>query len=82
MAGVGEAHGEALIVFRDTATLADVTGFLRANHATIVAGPRAGGMYELDFDPKPANKGELDNLLKTLSASPLLKMPALPGAVK
>ena len=74
-----EAKGaDVLVVFAPDAKFDDVTAFLKAQAATIVAGPKAGGLYELRVGDKALTKPELDALLKAMSAAPIVKM-ALPG---
>jgi anti-sigma-K factor RskA len=72
---------DVLVAFSPQATIADVSTFLRENGATIVSGPKPGGLYELRVGDKPLPKPELDALLKTLSTSPVIKL-ALPGTSK
>jgi anti-sigma factor RsiW len=72
---------DVLVAFSPQATIADVSAFLRDNGATIVSGPKPGGLYELRVGDKPLPKPELDALLKTLSTSPVVKL-ALPGLSK
>ena len=76
--GVAAEGADVLAAFAPEATMADVTAFLKQNQATIVAGPKPGGLYELRVGDKPLAKAEMDALLKTLSASPVVKL-ALPG---
>ena len=72
---------DVLIAFAPEAKLAEVSALLQANRATIVGGPRGGGLYELRVGEKPPSKSELEAVLKTLSASPLVKL-ALPGTAR
>ena len=69
---------DVLVVFAPEAKLDDVTAFLRAHAATIVAGPKAGGLYELRVGDKALAKPEMDALLQALTSAPIVKM-ALPG---
>jgi hypothetical protein len=43
----------AAVRFTANATLADVTRFLDANQATVVAGPRRGGLYDIQLSASP-----------------------------
>lgn len=70
---------DVLIVFASDAKFDDVTAFLKAHAASIVAGPKAGGLYELRVGDKALAKPEMDALLKAMSAAPIVKM-ALPGS--
>jgi anti-sigma factor RsiW len=72
---------DVLVAFSPQATVADLSAFLRENGATVVSGPKPGGLYELRVGDRPLQKPELDALLKTLSNSPVVKL-ALPGASK
>ena len=78
---VAPTAADVLVAFAPEAKLADLTAFLKANQATVVGGPKAGGLYELRIGDKALTKPEIDALLKTMSASPVVKM-ALPGAVR
>ena len=69
---------DVLVVFAPDARLDDVSAFLKSHAATIVAGPKAGGLYELRIGEKPLAKPEMDALLQALTAAPVVKM-ALPG---
>ncbi len=77
-AAAASSSADALIAFAPEATLADLTALLKANQATVVGGPRAGGLYELKIGGKPPSRAEIEAVVKTLSASPIVKM-ALPG---
>jgi anti-sigma-K factor RskA len=72
---------DVLVAFSPQATIADVSAFLRGSGATVVSGPKPGGLYELRVGDKPLSKPELDTLLKTLANSPVVKL-ALPGLIK
>jgi len=72
---------DVLVTFSPQATIADVSAFLRENGATVVSGPKPGGLYELRVGDNPLAKPELDALLKVLSNSPVVKL-ALPGLSK
>ncbi len=78
---VAPQGADVLVTFSPQATIADVSVFLRENGATIVSGPKPGGLYELRVGDKALAKPELDALLKTLSGSPVVKL-ALPGLSK
>lgn len=72
---------DVLVAFAPDVKLAEITSFLRAQRAMIVAGPKAGDLYELRIGDKALSKPDMDALVKALSASPLVKM-ALPGTVQ
>jgi len=72
---------DVLVTFSPQATIADVSAFLSENGATVVSGPKPGGLYELRVGDKPLSKPELDALLKTLANSSVVKL-ALPGLSK
>jgi hypothetical protein len=78
---IGPQGADVLVAFSPQATMADVSAFLRENSATVVSGPKPGGLYELRVGDKPLPKPELDAVLKTLSSSQVVKL-ALPGLSK
>jgi anti-sigma-K factor RskA len=51
LASAGEQR--AVVSFTSQATLADVTRFLDVNQATVVAGPKRGGAYEIRLSASP-----------------------------
>jgi anti-sigma-K factor RskA len=78
---IASQGADVLVAFSPQATIADVSAFLRENGATVVSGPKPGGLYELRVGDKPLSKPELDALLKSLSSSSVVNL-ALPGLSK
>ncbi len=74
----GRSTADALVAFAPDAKIADVAALLERAGATLAGGPRAGGLYELRLKGQPATRAGIDAAVKTLSASPLVRM-ALPG---
>jgi hypothetical protein len=58
-----------LVRFASTASAADVTALLEANHATIVEGPRAGGFYRLRVGDAAMPEANLANIVRQLQSS-------------
>jgi len=56
----------AMIRFAPETSVADITKFLEANKATVVGGPRPGGMYKIQVAESKLPKDQADALLKKL----------------
>ncbi len=62
--------------FNPQASAADITKFLADNKATIVGGPKPGGMFTLRVSDKSLSEAELSALLKTMSTNPVVGFAA------
>jgi hypothetical protein len=58
----------AMVRFTPEASVADITKFLEANKASVVGGPRPGGMYKVQVADSKLPKDRADALLKKLQA--------------
>lgn len=56
----------ALIAFVPQATAADITKFLETHKATVIDGPRAGGLYKVRLAVTGLPKEELGRLVRTM----------------
>jgi hypothetical protein len=63
-----------LVVFAPDARVDQVGAWLREHHASIVDGPRAGGMYRLRVGEKVPTAEEMAALLADLGKSPIVRM--------
>ena len=62
----GQGDGaRALVRFQPDARLSDITRFLDAHNASIIAGPNAG-MFRIQFGERPMSKDDVDALLTKL----------------
>ena len=68
-----------LVAFAPETRLDQFQAFLKEHKATIVEGPRAGGIYRLNVGDHKLSKDEMTALVAALSAAPIVKM-ALSGA--
>jgi hypothetical protein len=63
--------------FKPEASAADITKFLSENKATLAGGPAAGtGMFKLRVSGRPLSQDELNDVVKKMSASPLVGIAA------
>jgi hypothetical protein len=58
----------AAVRFTSNATLADVTRFLDANRATVVAGPRRGGLYDIQLSASPMPEADFARAIQRMKA--------------
>lgn len=58
----------AAVRFTSNATLADVTRFLDANRATLVAGPRRGGLYDIQLSTSPMPEADFARAIQRMKA--------------
>jgi anti-sigma-K factor RskA len=58
----------AVVRFTANATLADVTRFLDANRATVVAGPRRGGLYDIQLTASPMPEPDFTRAIQRMKA--------------
>jgi hypothetical protein len=72
-----QAGAEALIGFAPDARIDQIGAFLKEHHGSIAEGPRRG-MYRIRFGDKRLTSEEMNDLLKSLAASPLVRS-ALPA---
>jgi hypothetical protein len=73
--GAVAAEGaEFLIAFAPDAKLAEIGAWLIAHHASIVDGPRGGGVYRVRVGDKSIAKDELSALAADLSKAPFVRM--------
>jgi hypothetical protein len=56
----------AMVRFAPEASAADITKFLEANKATVVEGPKLGGMYEIRVSDSKLPKDQAETLIKKL----------------
>jgi anti-sigma factor RsiW len=68
-----------LVGFAETATAAKVLEFLKANNATIVDGPRAGGLFKLKVSNEKLPREEVDQIARRLGANTTLVRLAAPA---
>lgn len=76
--GAGGAGSHALVAFAPEATAARIEALLLARGATIVDGPRPGGLYRLRIGPEGLSMADREAALAALRASDLVRL-ALPG---
>lgn len=77
--GAGASGGTfALVAFAPEATAARIEALLQARGATIVDGPRPGGLYRLRIAPGSLSAAERDAALAALHDGGLVRL-ALPG---
>ena len=62
--------------FNPQASAADITKFLGDNKATIVGGPKPGGMFTLRVSDKSLSEAELSAVVKKMTASPVVGLAA------
>ena len=74
----GRSSADALVAFAPDAKMADVVALLEQAGATLAGGPKSGGLFEIRLKAQPVTRAGIDAAIKTLSASPLVKL-ALPG---
>src|SRR5262249_11680314 len=58
----------AMVRFAPEASAADITKFLEANKASVVEGPKLGGMYEIRVADTKLPKDQAEALIKKLQA--------------
>lgn len=58
----------AVVRFTANATLADVTRFLDANRAAVVAGPTRGGLYEIQLAAAPMQETEFARVIQRMKS--------------
>jgi anti-sigma-K factor RskA len=58
----------AAVRFTANASLADVTRFLDANRATVVAGPRRGGLYDIQLSASPMPEADFARTIQRMKA--------------
>jgi hypothetical protein len=64
----GQVGAFALVGFAPTATAQDVTAFLQRHQATIVDGPRAGGMFRVRVGSATTTEAELGDIIGRMQA--------------
>jgi hypothetical protein len=67
-----------LVGFAESATAARVLEFLKANNATIVDGPRAGGLFKLRVSPDKLPREDVDKIAQRLRGDATLVRLAAP----
>jgi hypothetical protein len=72
-----QAGAEALVGFAPGATIDQISTFLKERHGSIAEGPRSG-LYRIRFGDRRLGGDEMTALLKSLTASPLVRS-ALPA---
>lgn len=68
----------AVIRFRPQASAADITRFLTTNKLSIQSGPSADGLYQVRVAENKLPKADLDRLIKSLQADPVVGLIAAP----
>jgi anti-sigma factor RsiW len=68
----------ALVRFAPQASMADITRFLDSKDATIVDGPRTGGMYRVRVARSYVGKDDLERLVKEFQSASNLVVMAMP----
>jgi hypothetical protein len=71
----------AIVAFTPDATMRQIAELLAKHKATIVEGPRSGGLFKLRIGDKTMTKSELDAVIAQLSAEPIV-VTALPSSTK
>lgn len=69
----------ALIGFAQTATLTDVNALLTSLRASIVDGPKAGGIYTVRLSSETLSDADRDTLLDRVRSNPLVRFAAPAG---
>jgi anti-sigma factor RsiW len=70
-----ETGPQAFVRFTPEARVSDITAFLDANQATIIAST-AGGMFRLQFGDKPMSKQEIAGLMTRLQNEKIVSLAA------
>lgn len=68
----------AVIRFRPQASAADITRFLTTNKLSIQSGPSADGLYQVRVAENKLPNADLDRLIKSLQADPVVGLIAAP----
>jgi hypothetical protein len=71
----------AIVAFAPDATMRQVVDLIAKHKASIVEGPRSGGLFKLRVGDKTMTKAELDAVIAQLGAEPIVVM-ALPSSGK
>ena len=70
-----------IVAFAPDATMRAITDLLAKHKASIVEGPRSGGLFKLRIGDKTMTKAELDAAIAALGAEPIV-VTALPSSAK
>ncbi len=70
------AAGHALIAFAPEATATEIAAFLQAHKASIVEGPRAGGLYKVRINAPEQTKDDVRRVIADMQKSKTVRFAA------